>query len=115
MEFCFVSLFLKATTDLVPIGYRGALLSTLLHATVYVAHNLLNVLVQIANKMGLKKICTRTDTSARHVSRRRGRYCCRVGCQVTHCEESFLKSDCRSYVMPAYYGNTRKEMTSYLL
>jgi hypothetical protein len=29
--------------------------STLLHATVYVyLHNLLNVLVQIANKMGLK-------------------------------------------------------------
>jgi hypothetical protein len=33
--------------------------STLLHATVYMfLHNLLNVLVQIANKMGLqKKIC----------------------------------------------------------
>jgi hypothetical protein len=30
--------------------------STLLHATVYMLlHNLLNVLVQIANKMGLKK------------------------------------------------------------
>jgi hypothetical protein len=30
--------------------------STLLHATVYVSlHNLLNVLVQIANKMGLEK------------------------------------------------------------
>jgi uncharacterized membrane protein len=31
-------------------------LSTLLHATVYVfLHNLLNVLVQIANKIGLRK------------------------------------------------------------
>jgi hypothetical protein len=31
-------------------------MSTLLHATVYVfLHNLLNVLVQIANKMGLQK------------------------------------------------------------
>jgi hypothetical protein len=38
------------------ISYRGALLSTLLHATVYMfLHNLLNVLVQIANKMGLHK------------------------------------------------------------
>jgi hypothetical protein len=37
-----------------PIGYRGALLSSLLHVNVYVTHNLLNVLVQIANKMGLK-------------------------------------------------------------
>jgi hypothetical protein len=36
------------------ISYRGALVSTLLHATVYMfLHNLLNVLVQIANKMGL--------------------------------------------------------------
>jgi hypothetical protein len=31
-------------------------MSTLLHATVYMfSHNLLNVLVQIANKMGLQK------------------------------------------------------------
>jgi hypothetical protein len=29
--------------------------STLLHATVYVTHNLLKVLVHIANKMGLQK------------------------------------------------------------
>jgi hypothetical protein len=37
------------------ISYREALLSTLLHATVYMfLHNLLNVLVQIANKMGLQ-------------------------------------------------------------
>jgi hypothetical protein len=43
------------TTGLEPIGYRGALLSSLLQANVYVTHNLLNVLVQIANKMGLKK------------------------------------------------------------
>jgi ribosomal protein L32E len=49
-------LFPKATRGLEPIGYRGALLSTLLHATVYMfLHNLLNVLVQIANKMGLQK------------------------------------------------------------
>jgi hypothetical protein len=34
--------------------------STLLHATVYMfLHNLLNVLVQIANKMGLQKKCFR--------------------------------------------------------
>jgi hypothetical protein len=47
----------NATTGLVPIGYRGALLSSLLQVNVYsyVTHNLLNVLVQIANKMGLKK------------------------------------------------------------
>jgi hypothetical protein len=38
-------LFPKATRGFEPISYRGALLSTLLH-------NLLNVLVQIANKMG---------------------------------------------------------------
>jgi hypothetical protein len=44
-----------ATTDLVPTGYRGELLSSLLHVNVYVTHNLLNVLVQIANKMGFKK------------------------------------------------------------
>jgi hypothetical protein len=38
------------------MSYRGVLVSTLLHATVYVfLHNLLNVLVQIANEMGLKK------------------------------------------------------------
>jgi hypothetical protein len=30
-------------------------MSTLLHVTVYVLHNLINVLVQIANKMGLLK------------------------------------------------------------
>jgi hypothetical protein len=46
----------KATTGLVPIGYRGTLLSSLLQVNVYVTHNLLNVLVQIANKMGLKKM-----------------------------------------------------------
>jgi hypothetical protein len=48
--------FRKATTGLEPIGYRGALLSSLLQVNVYVTHNLLNVLVQIANKMGFKKI-----------------------------------------------------------
>jgi hypothetical protein len=39
-----------------PISYRGAVLSTLLHATVYIymfLHHLLNVLVQIANKIFL--------------------------------------------------------------
>jgi hypothetical protein len=40
----------------VPIGYRGALLSSLLQVNVYVTHNLLNVLVQTTNKMRLKKI-----------------------------------------------------------
>jgi hypothetical protein len=47
--------FPKATTGLEPIGYRGALLSSLLQVNVYVTHILLNVLVQIANKMGFKK------------------------------------------------------------
>jgi hypothetical protein len=37
------------------ISYRRTLLSTLLHAIVYVLHNLLNVQVQIANEMGLQK------------------------------------------------------------
>jgi hypothetical protein len=46
----------KATTGLEPIGYRGALLTCLLQVNVYVTHNLLNVLVQIANRMELKKI-----------------------------------------------------------
>jgi hypothetical protein len=42
----------KATRGLEPISYKEALLSTLLHATVYMfLHNLLNVLVKIANKM----------------------------------------------------------------
>jgi hypothetical protein len=43
-----------ATTGLEPIGYRGALLSSFLQVNVYVTHNLLIVLLQIANKMGLK-------------------------------------------------------------
>jgi hypothetical protein len=43
-------------SPLEPISYRGALLSTLLHVTVYkFIHNSLNVLVQIANKMELQK------------------------------------------------------------
>jgi hypothetical protein len=46
----------EATRGLEPISYRGVLVSTLLHATVYVLlHNLINVLVQTANKMGFKK------------------------------------------------------------
>jgi hypothetical protein len=45
----------KATRGLESISYRGALLSTLLHATVYMfLHNLLNVLLQIANKLALQ-------------------------------------------------------------
>jgi hypothetical protein len=59
--FSFQVLFPKATRGLEPISYRGVLLSTLLHSTVYVfLYKLLNVLVQIANKMELqkKKICT---------------------------------------------------------
>jgi hypothetical protein len=39
----------KAATGLVPISYRGALLSSHPQANVYVTQNLLNVLVQIAN------------------------------------------------------------------
>jgi hypothetical protein len=38
----------KATRGLEPISYRAVLLSTFLHS-------LLNVLIQIANKMALKK------------------------------------------------------------
>jgi hypothetical protein len=38
--------------NLITRSYRRVLVSTLLHASV---HNLLNVLVQIANKMGLQK------------------------------------------------------------
>jgi hypothetical protein len=58
--FNIIYLFRKATRGLEHISYKGALLSTLLHATVYIyiymfLHNLLNVLVQIANKMGLQK------------------------------------------------------------
>jgi ribosomal protein L32E len=49
-------LFPKATRGLEPISYRGVLVSTLLHANEYVfLHNLLNVLVQVANKMGFQK------------------------------------------------------------
>jgi hypothetical protein len=52
-----------------PISYRGALLSTLLHATLYMfLHNLLNVLVQIANKMGLqRKMDTRAVETNDHI------------------------------------------------
>jgi hypothetical protein len=48
--------FPSATTGLEPIDYRGALLSSLLQVNVYVTHNLLIVLVQIANKWDLKKM-----------------------------------------------------------
>jgi hypothetical protein len=47
---------LSATTGLEPIDYRGALLSSLLQVNVSVTHNLLIVLVQIANKWDLKKM-----------------------------------------------------------
>jgi hypothetical protein len=50
------SLQFKAITGLKPIGYRGEQLSSLLQVNVYVTHNLLNVLVHTANKMGLKII-----------------------------------------------------------
>jgi hypothetical protein len=47
----------KATRGLEPISYRGVLVSTLLHATVTMfLHNLLNVLVQIADRIKFKKI-----------------------------------------------------------
>jgi hypothetical protein len=52
-------LFPKATRGFERISYRGVQLSILLHATVYMfLYNLLNVLVQIANKMGFKKLVT---------------------------------------------------------
>jgi hypothetical protein len=47
--------FPQGTTGLMPISYIGALLSTILHATLYVLHNLMNVLVEIANKIELQK------------------------------------------------------------
>jgi hypothetical protein len=49
----YICKILKAATGLEPIGYRGALLSSLLQVNVYVTHNLLNVLVQIAKRMEL--------------------------------------------------------------
>jgi hypothetical protein len=50
--------FPRATKGLEPItrSYRDALLSTLLHDIVYVLQNLLNLILQIANKMGLQQI-----------------------------------------------------------
>jgi hypothetical protein len=48
--------FPKATRGFEPISYRGVRVSTLLHVIVYVfLYNLLNVLVQIANKNGITK------------------------------------------------------------
>jgi hypothetical protein len=49
----------------VPFGYRGVLLSNLLHDIVQVLHNSLNVLVQIANKMELQKIRLINDQPTR--------------------------------------------------
>jgi hypothetical protein len=49
-------LFLKATSGFEPFCYKGEVVITLLRAIVYVfLHNMLNVLVHIANKMGLQK------------------------------------------------------------
>jgi hypothetical protein len=49
-------LFPKATRGFEPISYRGVLVSTLLHAIVYVVlYNMLNALIQFTNKMGLHK------------------------------------------------------------
>jgi hypothetical protein len=65
-KLCILQVLLPKTTGgLEPISYR-ALLNTLLllHVTVYVTHNLLNVLAQIANKMELKKtLCSKSRTS----------------------------------------------------
>jgi hypothetical protein len=36
-----------------PLTNRGVLLSTLLHAILHPSHHLLNILLQIANKLGL--------------------------------------------------------------
>jgi hypothetical protein len=56
LRFILRVLFPKATRGFEPISYSGVLASTLLHTAVYVSlHNLLNVLVHIANKMGLQK------------------------------------------------------------
>jgi hypothetical protein len=52
--YSFLLVFPKSTRSLEPISYR-ALLSTLLHATVYVYTQFANVLVQIASKRGLQK------------------------------------------------------------
>jgi hypothetical protein len=55
--------FQKATRGIEPISYRGVQVSTLLHAIVYMfLHNLLNVLVQIANKkFQKKKLCNHSS------------------------------------------------------
>jgi hypothetical protein len=51
----------KATRGSERISYRGALPSTLLHATacVFFLHNLLILLVRFANKIGLQKMLER--------------------------------------------------------
>jgi hypothetical protein len=47
---------LKPQEALNLVSYRGVLVNTLLHAAVYMfLYNLLNVLVQIANEMGIQK------------------------------------------------------------
>jgi hypothetical protein len=44
-----------------PLTNRGVLLSTLRHAILHPSHHLLNVLIQIANKLGLSKKKTCPD------------------------------------------------------
>jgi hypothetical protein len=49
-------MFQTSTRGLEPFNYRGMLVNTFLHATVYMfLHNLLTALVQIASKIGLQK------------------------------------------------------------
>jgi hypothetical protein len=48
------------------MSYRGALLSLLLHASSYILQKLRNVLVRIANKMGLQKVIP-SQRLSRHV------------------------------------------------
>jgi hypothetical protein len=48
--------FSKGTRGLERISYRGALLSTFLHAIKEVVHDFLNVLIQTENKIGLQEM-----------------------------------------------------------
>jgi hypothetical protein len=58
--------YLSTTRGFETVSYRGALLSTLLHAAVYVFiclfHILLNALARVANKMGLRKNASRISS-----------------------------------------------------
>jgi hypothetical protein len=66
----------KATRGLVPIGYRGAQLSSLLHVNVYVTHNLLNVLVKKLHGLSRRANYTDRATAA----------CRRSDCQLLRIE-----------------------------